>query len=192
MDAGRLRESAQGHARSGSVKPGRGLGRFDARLRLPVIAAPMLRLSGPELVIAACAAGVIRSFPTANARSSQELDEWLAQIEGALAGDAGPYAANLIMRSPRFETGHSRAGGGVVRRWRNRTGAMVATVECGPLGFRCRRDRFDSDADRTNRPRVSRRPRGSCRPRSEFGLPLLAFTAHPDVTVTHRKVDQCL
>jgi hypothetical protein len=116
MDAGRLRESAQGHARSGSVKPGRGLGRFDARLRLPVIAAPMLRLSGPELVIAACAAGVIRSFPAANARSSQELDEWLAQIEGALAGDAGPYAANLIMRSPRFETGHSRAGGGVVRR----------------------------------------------------------------------------
>ena len=44
------------------------------RLRLPVIAAPMLRVSGPDLVVAACAAGVVGAFPTANARSAAELD----------------------------------------------------------------------------------------------------------------------
>ncbi|MFD2499995.1 hypothetical protein ACFSTI_15560 [Rhizorhabdus histidinilytica] len=32
-------------------------------LALPVIAAPMLLVSGPELVIACCRAGVIGSFP---------------------------------------------------------------------------------------------------------------------------------
>jgi nitronate monooxygenase len=69
------------------------------RLRLPLIAAPMLRVSGPELVSAACAAGVIGGFPTANARTPAELDEWLTQIEQATGA---PYAANLIVRSPRF------------------------------------------------------------------------------------------
>jgi len=74
------------------------------RLRLPVIAAPMLHVSGPELVVAACAAGVIGAFPTANARSVAELDEWLFAIEEAAAGVAepvAPYAANLIVRRPR-------------------------------------------------------------------------------------------
>ncbi len=69
------------------------------RLRLPLIAAPMLRVSGPELVSAACAAGVIGAFPTANARTPAELDEWLTQIERTAGA---PYAANLIVRSPRF------------------------------------------------------------------------------------------
>jgi nitronate monooxygenase len=49
-------------------------------LRLPPIAAPMLRVSGVELVSAACCAGVIGAFPTVNARSSQELHAWLARI----------------------------------------------------------------------------------------------------------------
>ena len=70
-----------------------------SRLRLPLIAAPMLRISGPELVSAACAAGVIGSFPTANARTTDELDEWLTRIERTAGA---PYAANLIVRSPRF------------------------------------------------------------------------------------------
>ncbi|MDT7644492.1 MAG: nitronate monooxygenase, partial [Pseudonocardiales bacterium] len=68
------------------------------RLRLPVIAAPMLRVSGPELVIAACRAGVIGAFPTANARTVADLDSWLTEIteatQGAAAGrPAAPYAA---------------------------------------------------------------------------------------------------
>ncbi len=76
------------------------------RLRLPVIAAPMLRVSGPELVIAACRSGVIGAFPTANARTVEELDQWLTQIEGSLGAaetPAAPYCPNLIIRQPRFK-----------------------------------------------------------------------------------------
>jgi nitronate monooxygenase len=76
------------------------------RLRLPVIAAPMLRVSGPELVVAACRSGVIGAFPTANARTVEELDQWLTQIEGTLRGanpSAAPYCPNLIIRQPRFK-----------------------------------------------------------------------------------------
>ena len=39
-----------------------------ARLTVPAFAAPMFLVSGPDLVIAACKAGVIGSFPTMNAR----------------------------------------------------------------------------------------------------------------------------
>jgi hypothetical protein len=35
-----------------------------ARMALPVFAAPMFLVSGPELVIAACKAGVVGTFPT--------------------------------------------------------------------------------------------------------------------------------
>ncbi|EKT79184.1 dioxygenase, partial [Rhodococcus opacus M213] len=38
------------------------------RLRLPAVASPMFIVSGPELVIAQCAAGVVGSFPSLNAR----------------------------------------------------------------------------------------------------------------------------
>ena len=48
------------------------------RLRLPLIAAPMFLVSGPALVTAACRAGVVGSFPTANCRTVEELDAWLA------------------------------------------------------------------------------------------------------------------
>lgn len=76
------------------------------RLRLPVIAAPMLRVSGPDLVIAACRSGVVGAFPTANARSVEELDQWLGQIETALAAaptPAAPYCPNLIIRRPNLK-----------------------------------------------------------------------------------------
>ena len=70
-------------------------------LRLPLIAAPMLRVSGPDLVSAACCAGVIGAFPTVNARTPQELDAWLARIaaDRARAGrPTAPPCPNLIMR----------------------------------------------------------------------------------------------
>ena len=57
---------------------------FD-RLRLPVIGSPLFIVSGPELVIAQCKAGIIGSFPTLNARPSGVLDEWLHQITEELA-----------------------------------------------------------------------------------------------------------
>lgn len=68
------------------------------RMRLPLIAAPMFRVSGPDLVIAACRNGVIGSFPTANCRSVAEFDDWLCTISGALGPDDAPYCPNLIMR----------------------------------------------------------------------------------------------
>jgi nitronate monooxygenase len=66
------------------------------RLGLPVIAAPMFLVSGPDLVIAACRAGVIGAFPTANCRSPDELDRWLGEIAEATDG-ATPYCPNLIV-----------------------------------------------------------------------------------------------
>src|ERR1700733_4053240 len=76
------------------------------RLRLPLIAAPMLAVSGPELTIAACKAGVIGSFPLANARSIEGVDAWLTQIETDLARAAdntperppAPFCPNLIIK----------------------------------------------------------------------------------------------
>jgi nitronate monooxygenase len=79
-----------------------------SRLRLPVVAAPMFLVSGPELVIASCKAGVMGSFPTANARTEEECGAWLRQIDTALEAceGAAPYALNLVVRTagtPRFE-----------------------------------------------------------------------------------------
>ncbi len=71
---------------------------FAARLSLPLIAAPMFRVSGPELVIAACQAGVIGAFPTANCRSVDEFDQWLTRIGAALSPQHAPFCPNLIMR----------------------------------------------------------------------------------------------
>lgn len=69
-----------------------------SRLALPLIAAPMFRVSGPELVIATSRAGVIGSFPTANCRTVTELDAWLTQIENALTPEDAPFCTNLIIK----------------------------------------------------------------------------------------------
>ena len=49
---------------------------LQARLTLPLIAAPMFLVSGVDLVTTACAAGVVGSFPTVNCRTAEELDAW--------------------------------------------------------------------------------------------------------------------
>jgi nitronate monooxygenase len=75
------------------------------RLRLPVIGSPLFIVSGPELVIAQCKAGVVGSFPSLNARPVSQLDEWLAQITEELAAHdrahpeapAAPFAVNQIV-----------------------------------------------------------------------------------------------
>ena len=77
---------------------------FD-RLRLPIIGSPLFIVSGPELVIAQCKAGIIGSFPALNARPSGMLDEWLHRITEELAAHnrdnpdrpAAPYAVNQIV-----------------------------------------------------------------------------------------------
>lgn len=76
-----------------------------AQLRLPVLAAPMFVVSGPDLVIEQCKAGVIGSFPALNARPPEELDKWLTRIETELAQyqklnpgkKVAPFAVNLIV-----------------------------------------------------------------------------------------------
>ncbi|KPP89351.1 nitronate monooxygenase family protein [Erythrobacter sp. HL-111] len=77
---------------------------FD-RLRLPLIGSPLFIVSGPELVIAQCKAGIIGSFPALNARPQSLLDEWLHQITEELARHnrehpdfpAAPFAVNQII-----------------------------------------------------------------------------------------------
>lgn len=72
---------------------------------LPLIAAPMFLVSGPELVIATCKAGVIGSFPFPNARPIELLDQWMEQITTELAAaqkanpmaKIAPFAVNMIM-----------------------------------------------------------------------------------------------
>jgi nitronate monooxygenase len=71
------------------------------RLKLPLIAAPMLNVSGPELVIAACRQGVIGAFPTANAGGPQGLEDWLIRITAALGPNDAPCCPNIIVhRAP--------------------------------------------------------------------------------------------
>ena len=72
-------------------------------LRLPVIGAPMFLLSSPELVIASCRAGILGSFPALNARTTEELDQWLTRIKAEI-GDR-PFGVNLIVHpsNPRVE-----------------------------------------------------------------------------------------
>ena len=86
-------------------------------LALPVIGAPMFTISGPELVIAQCKAGVIGSFPALNARPAEVLDEWLIRIRGELAQHdaanparpAAPFAVNLIVHKSNVRLEHDLA-----------------------------------------------------------------------------------
>jgi nitronate monooxygenase len=70
-----------------------------ATLRLPVFAAPMFLVSGPEMVIAACKSGIGGSFPTPNCRTVEDLDRWMDQITGALKPGDAPWIANMITHS---------------------------------------------------------------------------------------------
>jgi nitronate monooxygenase len=74
-------------------------------LRLPLIGAPQFIVSGPELVIAQCKAGIVGSFPALNARPKELLDEWLHRIKEELAAHdrahpeapSAPFAVNQIV-----------------------------------------------------------------------------------------------
>lgn len=74
------------------------------RLRLPAIGAPMFIVSGPELVIAQCKAGIVGSFPALNARPKEQLEAWIRQIKDELASyqaahpeaKVAPFAVNQI------------------------------------------------------------------------------------------------
>ena len=77
---------------------------LSSRLSLPLIAAPMFLVSGVELVVAACIDGVVGSFPTANARTVEELDTWLGgmrrrveEAEQRAGKRLAPICPNLIV-----------------------------------------------------------------------------------------------
>lgn len=76
------------------------------QLKLPLIAAPMFLVSGPEIVTACCKAGIIGSFPALNQRTAEGFDEWLTLIENELKGVPNPgFAVNLIVHktNPRLQ-----------------------------------------------------------------------------------------
>jgi nitronate monooxygenase len=73
---------------------------FAPNLRLPIIAAPMFLVSGPDLVVAACRAGIVGTFPALNQRTSAGYHDWLQQIADRLAAPPGrpavPFGVNLV------------------------------------------------------------------------------------------------
>ena len=73
-------------------------------LSMSVIGSPLFIVSGPELVIAQCKAGIIGSFPALNARPQHVLEEWIIRIKTELAEyqeqnpdkKVAPFAVNQI------------------------------------------------------------------------------------------------
>ena len=73
-------------------------------ISMPVIGAPLFLISGPDLVIAQCKAGIIGSFPALNARPQHVLEEWIIRIKTELAeyqeqnpdAKVAPFAVNQI------------------------------------------------------------------------------------------------
>ena len=84
---------------------------------LPVIAAPLFIISNPKLVIAQCKAGVIGSMPALNARSAEQLEEWLIEITSSLEAynqehpekPAAPFAINQIVHKSNDRLEHDMA-----------------------------------------------------------------------------------
>ena len=78
---------------------------FKNRLSIPAIGSPLFIVSGPDLVIAQCKAGIVGSFPALNARPAALLDEWLHRIKEELAAHdkahpdrlSAPFAVNQIV-----------------------------------------------------------------------------------------------
>ena len=75
-------------------------------LSIPVIGSPLFIVSGPELVIAQCKAGIVGSFPALNARPADMLDKWIERIKNELddheqktGKKAAPFAVNQIVHA---------------------------------------------------------------------------------------------
>ena len=85
---------------------------FISELNIPVIAAPMFLISGPELVIESCKNGIVGTFPALNQRTSEGFEQWLVEIKSALndfekstGKKPAPYGVNLIVHptNPRLQ-----------------------------------------------------------------------------------------
>ena len=83
-------------------------------LEIPVIGSPLFIVSGPELVIAQCKAGIVGSFPALNARPAHVLEEWITRIKGELGEyqakhpekKVAPFAVNQICHSSNDRLSH--------------------------------------------------------------------------------------
>lgn len=69
---------------------------FADRLKVPAIAAPMFLVSGPDLVVAACKAGMAAAFPAPNARSIDELEAWMARLNADVSLLDAPWVLNIV------------------------------------------------------------------------------------------------
>jgi nitronate monooxygenase len=85
---------------------------FIKKMTLPLIAAPMFLISGPQLVIECCKNGIVGTFPALNQRSSEGFEAWLIEIKAALDSFeketgkiAAPFGVNLIVHktNPRLQ-----------------------------------------------------------------------------------------
>ncbi|GAA0843028.1 nitronate monooxygenase family protein [Marinobacter szutsaonensis] len=82
-------------------------------LSLPLVAAPMFLISGPEMAIACCKEGIVGSFPALNQRTSEGFEQWLVQMHEELEQfrsenpdvRVAPWAVNLIVHrsNPRWQ-----------------------------------------------------------------------------------------
>ena len=66
------------------------------RLKLPVMAAPLFLVSGPDLVVEACKAGVIGAFPTLNQRKAEGFEAWLIEIRRRLPDESSALFAPMF------------------------------------------------------------------------------------------------
>lgn len=84
------------------------------KLEIPVIGSPLFIVSGPELVIAQCKAGIVGSFPALNARPAHVLEEWIKRIKGELGEyqakhpekKVAPFAVNQICHASNDRLAH--------------------------------------------------------------------------------------
>lgn len=67
------------------------------RLRLPAIASPLFLVSGPDLVVETCKAGMIGAFPSFNQRTPEGYGAWLKEIRSRLDGSEAPWAAQFAI-----------------------------------------------------------------------------------------------
>lgn len=93
------------------------LNQLKRRMRIPVIGSPMFIVSGPELVIAQCKAGIVGSFPALNARPAEMLERWILRITAELAEHdrqhpdqpSAPFAVNQIVHKSNERLDHDLA-----------------------------------------------------------------------------------
>ena len=87
---------------------------LEGHLEVPVIGSPLFIVSGPELVIAQCKAGIVGSFPALNARPAHVLEEWIVRIQTELAEyqaanpdkKVAPFAVNQICHASNDRLAH--------------------------------------------------------------------------------------